>query len=77
MLSSFSAAQNCVQVSECPKDGFAWKIESDKKNCQGYKSDYLCAAIENKVGTFGEICTKFLINPASKYLVFSCVHGLC
>lgn len=66
MLSSGWAAQNFLTVSVCPRDQDTWKLESGRKKCQGDTPDYLCAAIENQVGNFGEICTKFGLTPASK-----------
>lgn len=66
MLSTGWAAQNFLPVSVCPRDKNTWKFESDRKNCQGDTPDYLCAAIENQVGNFGEICTKFGLTPDCK-----------
>lgn len=67
MLSYALAAQNFVPVSVCPRDKYTWDLESVKKKCQGDTPNYLCAAIENQVGKYGEICTKFGLSPASKY----------
>ncbi|XP_062594142.1 uncharacterized protein LOC134255637 isoform X2 [Saccostrea cucullata] len=65
------AAQNFQEVSVCPRNADTWKIESDKKNCQGDTPDYLCAAIENNVGKFGEICTKYGLSPEKKCAVLN------
>ncbi|XP_052713970.1 uncharacterized protein LOC128187594 [Crassostrea angulata] len=71
MLSTGWAAQNFLPVSVCPRDKNTWKFESDRKNCQGDTPDYLCAAIENQVGNFGEICTKFGLTPDYKCAVLN------
>lgn len=68
MLCSARAAQNFQSVSACPRDAVNWKAESDKKNCQGDTPDYLCAAIENQPNKYGQICTKYGLTPASKYV---------
>ncbi|XP_062581664.1 uncharacterized protein LOC134243425 isoform X2 [Saccostrea cucullata] len=70
-LSLVDAAQNFQEVSDCPRNADTWKIESDKKNCQEYTPDYLCAAIENNVGKFGEICTKYGLSPGRKCAVLN------
>ncbi|XP_065934550.1 uncharacterized protein [Magallana gigas] len=51
------AAQNFVNVTDCPKDTNEWEIRSKMKNCYGDTPDYLCAPIENMLGRYGEICT--------------------
>lgn len=53
------AAQNFVEVSDCPKTAHEWDMRSKKKNClvDSPRPVYLCAAIENKLGRYGEICT--------------------
>nr|XP_034339452.1 uncharacterized protein LOC105341280 isoform X9 [Crassostrea gigas] len=51
------AAQNFVNVTDCPKDTNEWEIRSKMKNCYGDTPDYLCAPIENMLGQYGEICT--------------------
>ncbi|XP_061190186.1 uncharacterized protein LOC133198048 [Saccostrea echinata] len=65
------AAQNFQEVSVCPRNADTWKLESDKKNCKGDTPDYLCAAIENNVGKYGEICTKYGLSPAGKCAVLN------
>ncbi|XP_061196635.1 uncharacterized protein LOC133204910 [Saccostrea echinata] len=65
------AAQNFQEVSVCPRNADTWKIESDKKNCKGDTPDYLCAAIENNVNRYGEICTKYGLSPANKCAVLN------
>lgn len=65
------AGQNFVSVTNCPKDANAWELRSNLKNCYGDTPDYLCAAIENKAGEFGEICTKYGLTPSSKYQCLS------
>lgn len=62
------AAQNFVVVSDCPKNANEWDIRSKKKNCLNDGLDYLCAAIENKLGRYGEICTIKRWIPESKYI---------
>nr|XP_034339427.1 uncharacterized protein LOC105327203 isoform X2 [Crassostrea gigas] len=71
MLSTGWAAQNFLRVSVCPRDQGSWKLESDRKNCRDDTPDYLCAAIENQVGNFGEICTKFGLTPSNKCAVLN------
>lgn len=69
LLLNFSKAlQNFEAVSECPSNANNWKIKSDKKDCKGSTPDYLCAAIENHVGKYGEICTKYGLTPVCKYI---------
>lgn len=65
------AGQNFVSVTDCPQDANGWELRSKKKNCYGDTPDYLCAAIENKEGEFGEICTKYGLTPSSKYQCLS------
>ncbi|XP_062607541.1 uncharacterized protein LOC134269361 [Saccostrea cucullata] len=71
LLCFSDAAQTFQEVSVCPRNAETWKSSSDKKNCQGYTPDYLCAAIENNVGKFGEICTKFGLSPERKCAVLN------
>lgn len=61
------AAQNFVNVTDCPKDANRWGLRSKMKNCYGDTPDYLCAAIENMLGQYGEICTIGRWIPESKY----------
>lgn len=61
------AAQNFVNVTDCPKDANEWEIRSKIKNCYGDTPDYLCAPIENMLGRYGEICTIGRWIPESKY----------
>lgn len=63
-----SAAQIFVNVTNCPKDANEWELRSKMKNCYGDTPDYLCAAIENKLGRYGEICTIQRWIPESKYI---------
>lgn len=65
------AGQNFVSVADCPKDANGWELRSKEKSCYGDTPDYLCAAIENKEGEFGEICTKYGLTPSSKYQCLS------
>ncbi|XP_052713968.1 uncharacterized protein LOC128187593 [Crassostrea angulata] len=51
------AAQNFVEVSDCPKTAVEWDMRSKEKNCLVDSLVYLCSAIENKLGRYGEICT--------------------
>lgn len=72
LLLNFSKAlQNFEAVSECPSNANSWKIKSDKKDCKGSTPDYLCAAIENHVGKYGEICTKYGLTPVYKCAVLN------
>nr|XP_034339424.1 uncharacterized protein LOC105339430 isoform X4 [Crassostrea gigas] len=71
------AGQNFVSVTNCPKDANGWELSSKKKNCYGDTPDYLCAAIENKAGEFGEICTKYGLTPSNKCAVLNAqTHNL-
>jgi hypothetical protein len=67
LLCSADAAQDYKVVSACPRDETSWNAEAARKNCQEPTPDYLCAAMENWVGHFGEICTKYGLSPASKW----------
>ncbi|XP_056015987.1 uncharacterized protein LOC125682148 isoform X2 [Ostrea edulis] len=71
LLCSAEAAQQYQVVSACPRDENSWKIESNRKNCQDPTPDYVCAAMENWVGHFGEICTKYGLSPANKCTVLN------
>lgn len=62
------AAQDYIPVSLCPPGAREWQIEADRKKCQQPTPDYLCAAIENWPGHFGEICTKFGLSPSGIYI---------
>uniref|UniRef100_A0A8W8JTI8 Uncharacterized protein n=1 Tax=Magallana gigas TaxID=29159 RepID=A0A8W8JTI8_MAGGI len=47
------------------------------KNCYGDTPDYLCAAIENMLGQYGEICTKKRWIPENKCAVLNAqTHNL-
>uniref|UniRef100_K1PVP5 Uncharacterized protein n=1 Tax=Magallana gigas TaxID=29159 RepID=K1PVP5_MAGGI len=71
------AGQNFVSVTDCPQDANGWELRSKKKNCYGDTPDYLCAAIENKEGEFGEICTKYGLTPSNKCAVLNAqTHNL-
>lgn len=62
------AAQDYLPMSVCPPGAREWQIEADRKKCQQPTPDYLCAAIENWPGHFGEICTKFGLSPSGIYI---------
>lgn len=62
------AAQDYIPVSVCPSGAREWQIKADRKKCQQPTPDYLCAAIENWPGHFGEICTKFGLSPSGIYI---------
>ncbi|XP_056016036.1 uncharacterized protein LOC125682182 isoform X3 [Ostrea edulis] len=66
LFCSADAAQQYQVVSACPWNENSWKMESNRKNCQEPTPDYLCAAMENWIGHFGEICTKYGLSPAKK-----------
>uniref|UniRef100_A0A8W8JTH5 DZIP3-like HEPN domain-containing protein n=1 Tax=Magallana gigas TaxID=29159 RepID=A0A8W8JTH5_MAGGI len=71
------AGQNFVSVADCPKDANGWELRSKEKSCYGDTPDYLCAAIENKEGEFGEICTKYGLTPSNKCAVLNAqTHNL-
>lgn len=61
-------AQNFVNVTDCPKDAKEWELRSKMKNCYGDAQNYLCAAIKNMLGQYGEICTNRRMIPESKYI---------
>ncbi|XP_052712646.1 uncharacterized protein LOC128186792 [Crassostrea angulata] len=45
------------EVKSCPINAEEWKNRAQKKKCQEPIPDFICAAIENRPGMFGEICT--------------------
>lgn len=45
------------EVSSCPLNKEEWKDRAQKKECKKPIPDFMCAAIENQPGRFGEICT--------------------
>lgn len=45
------------EVSSCPSDGVEWGERAQRKQCKEPIPDFMCAAIENQPGRFGEICT--------------------
>ncbi|XP_056016113.1 uncharacterized protein LOC125682114 isoform X2 [Ostrea edulis] len=71
LLCSAEAAQQYKVVSACPRDETSWRFESNRKKCQEPTPDYLCAAMENWVGHFGEICTKYGLSPKNKCAVLN------
>lgn len=46
------------EVQSCPVNAEEWENRGQKKNCQEPIPYYICAAIENRPGRFGEICTQ-------------------
>lgn len=46
-----------IEVSSCPSSSDEWIHRSEKKQCKEPIPDFMCAAIENQPGRFGEICT--------------------
>lgn len=46
------------EVQSCPVNAEEWENRGQKKNCQEPIPNYICAAIENRPGRFGEICTQ-------------------
>ncbi|XP_065934528.1 uncharacterized protein [Magallana gigas] len=65
------AAQDYIPVSVCPPGAREWQIEAGRKKCQQPSPDYLCAAIENWPGHFGEICTKFGLSPSGTCVILN------
>ncbi|XP_062586866.1 uncharacterized protein LOC134248481 isoform X2 [Saccostrea cucullata] len=65
------AAQDYVFVSACPLGSSEWQTEATRKNCQEPTPDYLCAAIENSPGQYGEICTKYGLSPSGTCAVLN------
>lgn len=56
------------EVSSCPLSEEEWKHRSEKKQCKEPIPDFMCAAIENQRGRFGEICTNAgLTGKGNKY----------
>lgn len=56
------------EVSSCPSSEEAWRHRSEKKQCKEPIPDFMCAAIENQSGRFGEICTVVgLTGKGNKY----------
>lgn len=45
------------EVSSCPSNEEEWRDRAQKKECKEPIPDFMCAAIENQPGRFGEICT--------------------
>lgn len=45
------------EVSSCPSSEEEWRHRSEKKQCKEPIPDFMCAAVENQQGRFGEICT--------------------
>lgn len=45
------------EVSSCPSDEVEWRERAQRKQCKEPIPDFMCAAIENQPGRFGEICT--------------------
>lgn len=45
------------EVKSCPINAEEWKNRAQKKKCQDPIPDFICAAIGNRPGMFGEICT--------------------
>ncbi|XP_061197593.1 uncharacterized protein LOC133205741 [Saccostrea echinata] len=65
------AAQDYVYVSACPRGSSEWQAEATRKKCQEPTPDYLCAAIENSPGQYGEICTKYGLSPSGTCAVLN------
>lgn len=56
------------EVSSCPSDGVEWRERAQKKQCKEPIPDFMCAAIENQPGRFGEICTVVGLTKVSNHL---------
>lgn len=60
------------EVSICPSSEEEWRHRSEKKQCKEPIPDFMCAAIENEPGRFGEICTVVgLTSKGNKYILLS------
>lgn len=57
LLYSYVHGNLFEEVSSCPSNEEEWMDRAQKKRCQEPIPDYMCAAIENQPGRFGEICT--------------------
>lgn len=56
------------EVSSCPSNDEEWRDRGQRKECKEPIPDFMCAAIENQPGRFGEICTfGGLISKGNKY----------
>nr|XP_022344776.1 uncharacterized protein LOC111137568 isoform X2 [Crassostrea virginica] len=57
-LLEFGACDNRFKnVKFCPANAQEWENRAKNKSCQEPTPDFMCAAIENHPGKFGEICT--------------------
>ena len=57
-LLEFGACDNRFKnVKFCPANAQEWGNRAQNKSCREPTPDYMCAAIENHPGKFGEICT--------------------
>lgn len=76
LICTFSwAAQNFVNVNDCPKDANGWELRSNLKKSYDDTPNYLCAAIENILGRYGEIWTIGRWIQESKYTFLYACHG--
>lgn len=57
ILSPYVCGNLFEEVSSCPSDEVKWRERAQKKECKEPIPDFMCAAIENQPGRFGEICT--------------------
>ena len=64
-LLEFGACDNRFKnVKFCPANAKEWENRAHNNSCQDPNPDYMCAAIENHPGMFGEICTNDGLSPA-------------
>ncbi|XP_052713799.1 uncharacterized protein LOC128187391 [Crassostrea angulata] len=57
------------EVSSCPSSEEEWRHRSEKKQCKEPIPDFMCAAVENQPGRFGEICTVVGLTGKGKCVV--------
>lgn len=57
------------EVSSCPSNEEEWRDRAQKKQCKDPISDFMCAAIENQPGRFGEICTVVSLSSRGKHVM--------
>ena len=71
-LLEFGACDNQFEnVTFCPKNEKEWKNRAQMKSCKGLTPDFMCAAIENRPGRYGEICTTNALTSTGKFVPFN------
>ncbi|XP_048768414.2 uncharacterized protein LOC125674988 isoform X3 [Ostrea edulis] len=69
MLHCVGSNNHFERVMLCPKSGEEWQNRAQEKKCQNQTPDFMCAAIEDQPGKFGEICTIVGMSNAGKCAV--------